>query len=163
MIKLFLRSSSKGFTLIETAAIAIVTGILAALGTPSLMGMMARNALKTDMNRVKSALQEAQRAAIKQGTQCNVAITAPNSVTSACFTEAVELDSNTSFVSSPTGFNQISFSFKGNLTANGTGTGERLLIFSNTRTTAQKCLAIATGIGIFRGGDYEGGSCQSGF
>jgi prepilin-type N-terminal cleavage/methylation domain-containing protein len=161
---------NKGFTLIETAAVTIVVGILAALGTPSLMGMMARNALKTDMNRVKGALQEAQRAAIKQGTQCNVAITAPNSVTSACFTEAVELDSNTSFVPSPTGFNQISFSFKGNLTANpstgsgtGTGTGERLLIFSNTRTTAQKCLAIATGIGLFRGGDYEGGVCQSGF
>jgi len=136
---------------------------MAGIATPSMIGMMARQTLKEDMNRVKAALQEAQRTAIKRGSSCTVAIAEPNSITSSCFSELVTLDDKTSFTSSLSGFNQITFSFKGNLTANGTGTGERLLIFSHTQTPSQKCLAITTGIGLFRGGDYEGGVCQTGF
>lgn len=154
-------SKQSGFTLIEISAILVISGVLAALSVPSLIGMQARQTLKADMNRIKSALQEAQRTAIKQGKSCQVSLTAPNVITSACFSEAVSLNSKTSFVSSLSGFDKITFSFKGNLTANGSGAGERLLIFSNTQTSSQRCLAIATGIGIFRGGDYEGGVCRT--
>jgi prepilin-type N-terminal cleavage/methylation domain-containing protein len=154
-------ANCKGFTLIEISAVLVISGVLAAIATPSMIGMNARQTLKADMNRVKSALQEAQRNAIKKGSSCQVSLTAPNSITSPCFSEAVSLNSKTSFVSSLTGFNQVTFSFKGNLTANGTGSGERILIFSNTQTSSQKCLAIATGIGIFRGGDYQDGVCRT--
>jgi len=161
---LFPIPSSTGFTLIEIAATLIILGVMAAIATPSMIGMMARQTLKEDMNRVKSALQEAQRTAIKQGKSCQVTLTAPNTVTAGtgCLSEAVTLDDKTSFTPTVTGFNQVTFSFKGNLTANGTGTGERLLIFSHTQTPSQKCLAIATGIGLFRGGNYES-TCQTGY
>ena len=56
------------------AVITVITGILASVTIPSMVGLMAKNSLESSMSQVTGAIREAQRAAIKNGKSCTVTI-----------------------------------------------------------------------------------------
>jgi type II secretory pathway pseudopilin PulG len=69
------KPSDRGWTLLEALVVVLMVGILSAIGFPSLLELMAKQALKEDLHEVKGALQEIQRNAIKKGRACQVTIT----------------------------------------------------------------------------------------
>jgi type II secretory pathway pseudopilin PulG len=156
--------------LIEVAVVTIIAGILAAMATPSMVGMKARNDLRDAMGQVKGAIQEAQRAAIKQGRSCAIVLTS-TSVTAlpiGCITNPVSFStgitlqenfSNTTDCNSDGTNEDICFSFKGNTTDGGS------IVLQSTNTSEQKCLSMSPGLGIMRTGSYTGtpfsGTCTT--
>lgn len=149
-------AKNQGWTLIEVAVVTIIVGVLAAIATPSMVGMKGRSDLKDAMGQVKAAIQEAQRAAIKVGSSCTVNLgpsTGSTSVTGSpagCVTSPVNF-SNESTIKlwyNGTGTN-IVFSFRGNTT------NSRTMVLESERTVERKCIVIASGIGILRTGSYR--------
>lgn len=162
---------NQGWTLIEIAVVAVITGILSSLAIPSMMGMMGRSSLQSTASQVKGAFQEAQRAAIRNGSTCtvNVASTGITGSPAGCITSPVTLTSgmaltaNTrtgSTITSVTLPSSVSFSYKGN--PNNSTELTIVLIFS-TRTAEQRCVVIAAGIGIMRSGTYANNTCSTAF
>jgi type II secretory pathway pseudopilin PulG len=168
------------------AVISVITGILASVTIPSMVGLMAKNSLESSMSQVKGAIQEAQRAAMKNGRSCWVSIgtssistdntrTNPTQTANAttnppniCITSPVTLNSDTplsaksvsgSTVTDLTLPQSLIFSYKGNPN----NTNELVLILSSTKTSTQRCLVISAGIGIMRSGTYSGTTCTSSF
>lgn len=84
---LIVRRNSQGFTLIETLVILIIIGILSAIAAPSYLGMLNRNKVNDGLTKVRGALQEAQREAIRRSRRCQVGLSSGNQsmVTSNCF------------------------------------------------------------------------------
>ena len=156
-------SRSPGWTLIEMAAVSVVVGILAAMSFPSMAGMMARNDLRSDFQEVKSAIAEAQRNAIKRGDSCIVTIAANVSATPpGCISLIPTLATGTTI--STVGYGTpatITFSYKGNPTMTGTVDTDRFLVMAKTGTSDRKCLVISEGIGIMRGGSWDGTTCTT--
>ena len=127
--------------------------------------MMGRSFLQSTASQVKGAFQEAQRAAIRNGSTCtvNVASTGITGSPAGCITSPVTLTSgmnltantrpfSTSSTITPVGLpSSVSFSYKGN--PNNSGELTVVLTFT-TRTTEQRCVVIAAGIGIMRSGTY---------
>jgi prepilin-type N-terminal cleavage/methylation domain-containing protein len=179
-LKLFLPTPSvvpnQGWTLIELAVVAVVAGILATLVMPSMMGMMGRSFLQSTASQVKGAFQEAQRAAIRNGSACTVnfasmgmgitgspagCITSPVTLTSGMNLTANTRPFSTSSTITPVGLpSSVSFSYKGN--PNNSGELTVVLTFT-TRTTEQRCVVIAAGIGIMRSGTYVNNICSAAF
>jgi Tfp pilus assembly protein FimT len=148
---------NQGWTLIEMAAISVITGILASMTIPSMVGLMAKNSLQSSMGQVKGAIQEAQRAAIKSGASCTVTIdTTAKTVMGSpvgCITSPVTLSSDMTLTTATTSF---SFSYKGNTTSSPT------IVLGSIKTSTKPCLAISAGIGIMRSGfSPDGTSCTS--
>jgi type II secretory pathway pseudopilin PulG len=142
--------------LIEVAVVTIIVGIMAAIATPSMVGMKARSDLKDAMGQVKGALQEAQRAAIKQGASCTVNLgpsTGSTSVTGSpvgCITSPVTFSDQSTIKLWYNGSGtNIVFSFRGNTTSS------RTMVLESERTVERKCIVIASGIGILRTGSYK--------
>ena len=164
LLKLLQTQQNQGWTLIEMAAVSVVVGIMAAMSFPSMAGMMARNDLRGNAQSVQSALQEAQRTAIKRGQSCTVTIAANLSALPAgCISSTPNLATNTTISTSGYGSPAtITFSYKGNPTMTGTANTDRFIIVSNTRTSDRKCIAISEGIGIMRSGNWNGTNCTTG-
>lgn len=143
------RNNERGFTLIETLIIVVIIGILSAIAAPSFLGMLNRNKVNAALVQVQGALREAQREAIRRNKSCTVTLDTTNKkVTAPCL---VTGDRNLEGVAIRTSNSSITFTFKG-----GTGSSSTIVIASSdTSVTKQKCLAIATGIGIMRTGDYD--------
>ncbi len=145
------RINNQGFTLIETTIIVVIVGILSAIAAPSFLGMLNRNKVNDALVQVRGALQEAQREAIRRSKSCTITLdTINNKVTAPCL---VTGDRKLESVAIRSSNSSITFNFKGNV---GIGGGSTIVIASsNNSTTKQKCLAIASGIGIMRTGDYH--------
>jgi prepilin-type N-terminal cleavage/methylation domain-containing protein len=181
MQKLFLPKPlavpNQGWTLIEMLIVTIIVGILSSLAIPSIMSGKGKSDLRSAMGQAKGAIQEAQRAAIKNGQSCTVIInptTTSASVTvsgtsvsvnaktitgspAGCISSTVSItDVDTTFAT-PTVATSFSFSYKGNTTTD-------LTIALQSAKTAQKyCLVVSSGIGIMRSGTYSGTTCTSSF
>jgi type II secretory pathway pseudopilin PulG len=146
------------------AVVTVITGILASMTIPSMVGLMGKNSLQSSMSQINGAIQEAQRSAIKNGQSCTINLSATgvsstNTSTNTCMTSPVSLSSGIT-LSVPTGSTMpstLSFSYKGNTTTALT------LILSSTKTSTQRCLVISAGIGIMRSGIYDGTNCNSSF
>ncbi|PSO79590.1 MAG: hypothetical protein BRC41_18775 [Cyanobacteria bacterium QH_9_48_43] len=65
MLPLSVNKSNQGFTLLETATVVVVIGILAAISAPSLLGWYNRTKVDSALNEVRGALQQAQREAMR--------------------------------------------------------------------------------------------------
>ncbi|MFM7577372.1 MAG: Tfp pilus assembly protein FimT/FimU [Microcystaceae cyanobacterium] len=108
---------NQGWTLIEMAAVAIITGVLAALTVPSMIGMQARTDLQGTASQIKGAFQEAQRSAIRRGATCtvNVVATGITGDPPGCISSPVTLNtSKTTLTTDPTATSSFQFDFKGN-------------------------------------------------
>ncbi len=137
-----------------------------------MMGMMGPSSLQSSANQVKGAFQEAQRAAIRNGSTCTVNVASTGAITGSpagCITSPVTLTSgmtltaNTRISSTITPVvlpSSVSFSYKGN--PNNSAELTIVLTFS-TRTTEQRCVVIAAGIGIMRSGTYTNNTCSTAF
>ena len=141
------------------AAVAIITGVLAALTVPSMIGMQARTDLQGTASQIKGAFQEAQRSAIRRGATCtvNVATTGITGSPAGCISSPVILDTKTTLTTDPTATSSFQFDFKGNPSQ------EVMVILSRTNTSDQRCIVVSAGIGIMRSGLYSGGNCTASF
>jgi prepilin-type N-terminal cleavage/methylation domain-containing protein len=155
---------NQGWSLLEMAIVSVIVGILASMAIPSMMSGMGKNQLQSSMGQVKGAIQEAQRAAIKNGQSCTVTLTTGTSATvtgsTGCVSSPVTLASDIT-LSIPTGSSPFSFSYKGNTTS------DLNIVLASTKTTQQYCLVVSSGIGIMRSGVYDesrtSDKCQSSF
>jgi prepilin-type N-terminal cleavage/methylation domain-containing protein len=84
---LIVRRNSQGFTLIETLVILIIIGILSAIAAPSYLGMLNRNKVNDGLTKVRGALQETQRVAMRRSRKCLLSLSSGNQsmLTSNCF------------------------------------------------------------------------------
>ncbi|MDJ0650062.1 MAG: type II secretion system protein [Xenococcaceae cyanobacterium MO_188.B19] len=150
---------NQGFTLIETLAVAIMVGILAAIAAPNLFGLLTRNRINQALSQIEGAITEAQRQAIRQGKSCTVEIDTTNNAISGnpsnCLlnereiADSIEIETNLS--GTPP---SIKFSYKGSSSKAGK------IVVSSLGSNLKKCFAISLGLGITRTGEYEPDSSQ---
>ena len=148
-------NSDRGFTLIELLVAIIILGILAALSTPSLLGLFARLRVNSSIQELEGAIKESQRQATRLGRLCRVNVRPRTNVVSGSPTQCLlgnrHIDDNiivrTNLSGNPP---NISFSYLGNTTKMGT------IVLSSDYTDSQKCFVIALGTGISRMGNYIG-------
>lgn len=153
-------NSDRGFTLIELLVAVVILGILAALGTPSLLGLFARFRVKLSIHELEGAIKESQRQAMRLGRLCRVNIQPGTNVISGnpsqCLLNNRKINDDivirTNLSGNPP---NISFSYLGNTTKMGT------IVLSSNYTDTQKCFVIALGTGISRIGDYTGNNSGS--
>jgi prepilin-type N-terminal cleavage/methylation domain-containing protein len=68
---------NQGFTLLEILVALAITGILAALTLPNLSAWLNSNKVQEATDSIQSALQDAQRQAIRRGRSCTINFTNP--------------------------------------------------------------------------------------
>lgn len=141
---------NQGWTLMEMAVVAVIAGILSALAIPSMVGMQGRSELRDATNRVKAALQEAQRNAIKRGGSCTVTMTSTTVTASpaGCLSSPVNFPSSITQSFNNVGLNLV-FTYKGNTTLG------RTTVIESSKTAERRCIVTSNGIGLFRSGTYK--------
>lgn len=150
----------RGITLTEMLLVAIVVSILAAITTPSLIGLLNQSRVTGGFTQLRGAIKESQRQAQRRGRQCKISIdTTQKSVDvsppdtngdyTGCLLSPRKLPDGvlikTNYRSS-----KINFSAKGNTSSAGT------IVVYNPYTQSQKCIVISLGLGIMRSGNYTG-------
>ncbi|BFM38246.1 type 4 prepilin-like protein [Synechocystis sp. LKSZ1] len=144
----------------EVVIVALMVGILSAMGFPSFLQMMAKQALKEDLHEVKGALQAIQRVAIKKGMACQVTITSHTVQASpaGCLSSAVDLDDSThlELVNFPGPGLQVSY--RGTFHIGG---GDNLILFHHSQTSQKYCLALSEPLGLLRPGVWSGSICSA--
>jgi prepilin-type N-terminal cleavage/methylation domain-containing protein len=176
------QSTDQGFTLIEILVGIIIIGIGAALATPSFLGLVERNRIKDAQVKLKGALQEVQREAIKQGRNCRLFLpVADTPDTEGKITiadnngDATADDGEGCLVTGPrvmdgvlmsyktttnTPANSFVFNFKGETNNNGVS-GEMLFVIYTKKggqlnAYDQKCIVVSSPLGLIKTGNYEG-------
>lgn len=165
---LFLASTTeKGWTLLEIITVGLIVGILASIGTPSMIALSYKNKVQSGLAQVKGALQQAQRNAIKMGKQCEILLntdTKPYSVeiyvpsgdptkNLGCLSEKVILD-DLEFNKNALG-DLIRFSYKGGTT------NLRTMVVYSPKTDTRHCLVVSNFLGIMRSGIYKNDPASS--
>ncbi len=158
--------NSQDFTIIEILIVLLIVGILSALAAPSFLGMLNRAKVNDAVAKVRGALQEAQREAIRKSKSCSVTLdTTNNKVTGSCLvTGDRTLPDGVAMANNINGV--IKFSFRGNTTftvpssvASPTDPSGKIILYkSDGSTSDRKCVAISNGIGIIRSGTYSDSS-----
>ena len=157
---------NSGFTLLEMLITVIVIGVLSAIIAPNLIGLYNQNQVRDALSQVESSLKEAQRQAIKNSKTCTVTFNridktitgTPNGclLSTRTLNNSVTLTTNEA---SPPDIFDLAFSYKGNYGGLG-----KTIIVSGNNSSEKKCLAITSGIGIMRTGEFvgniPGGNCQ---
>lgn len=154
------QQKNRGFTLPEVLLIVIILGIFAALAAPSFLSWVNRKGVEDVLSQVEGAVKEAQAVAIRKSQTCELDISA-SSVTSMppnCLpTGARDLtqvsggnnDAGVSIIASTN--EKITFSPKG------TTTSINVFVFYHPdQSQGMRCLAISSGIGIIRTGEFKG-------
>ncbi len=163
--------NNQGVTLLEIVIAAVITGIIAAIGTPSLMGILQGDQVKEGLDRIQLALQDAQKQAIRNSKRCTIMIQQktgddhfsvdiqfPNLETNQGCLGGIqrELSNKVDVAMTSTIANGVPFSFKGTTTEAGT------IVVRPTRGRGQqRCLVISNGLGIMRTGIYEPSASES--
>lgn len=168
-----IRRSPSGVTLVETLAIVAVVGILAAIAAPSFLAWFNNKKIEDVTAQTESAIREAQSEAIKKSISCTLTIDKANAKISsnpttclptgerdlsklgvrALSNNATEVAIGTANLGSTDSFE---FSQKGTLSVGG-GVG-MIVLYRNGGATNQRnrCIAVASGIGLIRTGIYTG-------
>ncbi|WP_110986397.1 GspH/FimT family pseudopilin [Acaryochloris thomasi] len=146
--------------------IGLIVGIFAAISVPSFLGWLNRKKVDDVIAQVEGALKEAQSEAIKQGQICEVdlGVLVPNTITA-----RVQGTSQTCLPTGPRNLEKLGVSILTNnetgiamaftngttveFSPRGTTTTNNLLVFYRPGNTG-RCLAISSGLGIVRIGDY---------
>jgi Tfp pilus assembly protein FimT len=159
MLHWFVHKRSRGFTQIELAVIVVVIGVLAANAAPNLSKWYHQKQVDTALEKIDTALQEAQNEAVKKHQSCSIALSEGkntsiegNCLLSKRTLKDVELNQNASH--NPW---TITFDANGeNRDPNKEGTLWLSAIDGDVR---EKCLTISVGIGLRRSGTYNGSKC----
>jgi hypothetical protein len=110
--------------------------------------------------RVEWALKEAQRESIKNSKNCVVTIPTgvDQQLTSNCLASS-DWSIQAINITRPTSLATLTFDFKGRINTPG---NQGIIILSlPDGSGSQKCLAISTGIGLMRTGNYDGSNCNT--
>ncbi|NCQ68110.1 MAG: prepilin-type N-terminal cleavage/methylation domain-containing protein [Microcystis aeruginosa L111-01] len=75
MRRLNVHHKNQGFTLLEILVALAITGILAALTGPNLLAWLNRNTVQEATDSIQSALQDAQKQAMRRGRICTINFT----------------------------------------------------------------------------------------
>ncbi len=150
-----------GFTLIEQVAVTSVIGILAAIGTPSLLGIHYSNQLKNETNQLHLALLYAQEQAQRMSRPCSLEFQKGtgeiiNKVTTpqpGCFPSAKEEFDEKLVLKSDLA--SVTFSFRGMPVEPGI-----IRLSSPKKVTTERCIQILGGLGMIQQGIYENDECQ---
>ena len=156
-------------TLLEIIITTVITGIIAALGTPSLMAMLQGDQVKQGVDQIQLALQDAQKQAIRHSKKCTIQIETKTDQDyfSLDIKDANDLGCLGGVDKElPKGIevvmngNQlqggVTFSFKGTTTEKGT------FVVRPTRGKGeQRCLVISDGLGIMRTGIYDANAANN--
>ena len=164
-----------GFTLVEMLAAAVVVGILTALATPSLTGMLHRSRITDGTAKIVGAIKEAQKLAVRNSRACSID-SAPNGSgvfvvqtaagSNPCLSDIRELHESLTVASSDA-VTQISISSKGNIDytnggANPTAVSPREFTISHdVLTTNDRCVRIEGIFGNVESGLVINGVCDT--
>jgi prepilin-type N-terminal cleavage/methylation domain-containing protein len=150
---------NRGYTLTELLVTLVIVGIIAAIASPSFLGLLSRYRLEGALQQLLGAINETQRLAMVRGKSCRININlSTNKITAntaGCLLSDRSLDDSITIRSNFTGSTNITFSYKGSTTRMGT------IVLSSDHTDLQKCFVIALGTGIKRVGDYNGSKTGS--
>ena len=160
MLHSAVRRHDRGFTLIEMLVIVTTIGILLSIGIPSFLALLNNNKIKSAVVRVESALKGAQRTAIKNSKDCIVTIPwgIDRQLTSNCL-DSSDWTLAGIEITRPSSLATLTFDFKGRVNTPG---NQGIIVLSlSDGSTSQKCVAISTGIGLIRSGNYDGTNCNT--
>lgn len=154
------RRKNRGFTLPEVLLIVIILGIFAALAAPSFLSWVNRKRVEDTLLQVEGAVKEAQAAAIRKSQACELNISA-SSVTSTppnCLPTGARDLTQVSGGSNATGVTIIAENnTKITFSPKGTTTASNIFVFYHPdQAQGMRCLAISSGIGIIRTGQFKG-------
>ncbi|MEM7593319.1 MAG: type II secretion system protein [Cyanobacteria bacterium P01_A01_bin.83] len=149
------QQSDRGFTLIELMVALIIVGVIAAIATPSFVGLLNRIRVNNALQELLGAIRETQKMATRHGKVCQLDINTEtkilNSSDNDCLLTTRTINEDVIIRTNLPGLNpNIPFSPKGTTTRMGT------IVLSSELTDTQKCFVISLGLGIMRTGNYTG-------
>lgn len=149
-----------GFTLIELLSALVIIGIIAAIASPSFIGLLNKVRVDTALEELLGAIRETQRLSMRNGKTCRINIDPNtnliNATDTGCLLKERTIDENVIVRTNLSGSTpNISFSYKGSTTKMGT------IVLSSNLTNTQKCFVISLGLGIMRTGEYTGNNTGS--
>ncbi|TRU95744.1 MAG: prepilin-type N-terminal cleavage/methylation domain-containing protein [Microcystis wesenbergii Mw_QC_S_20081001_S30D] len=178
---------NQGFTLLEILVALAITGVLAALTLPNLLAWLNSNTVQQAADSIQSALEDAQRQAIRLGRNCTINFTNPTGNNPTVYSritaseagclvsanagslslpqEIFMVVNNFSTLGSSPG---VQFSFRGHVPGLAFTPPEDqaiILLYSAADASAdpypnqeKKCIVIASLLGIVKQGTYTGTS-----
>jgi prepilin-type N-terminal cleavage/methylation domain-containing protein len=153
------KHNDRGYTLSELMITLVIVGVIAAIASPSFMGLLSRYRLQEALQQLLGAINETQRLAMVRGKSCRININpSTNNIranTAECLLSDRQINSAIRIRSNFPGTTNITFSYRGSTTRMGT------IVLSSDHTDSQKCFVIALGTGIKRIGNYNGSKTGS--
>ena len=156
------RTNNSGFTMLELAFVLMIVGILAAIAIPSFITSINKNQASDALNRVRGALQESQREAIRKSKTCTVTVPKGDDkiISGNCLITGDRNFKGINIDYSMTAPWTITFNFKGRTTVGSNGT--MFLASTNGSIKEKKCLVVSEGLGIIRTGyNNTGTNCKT--
>ena len=168
------RKQNSGFTLVEMVVTAIVVGVIAAIASPNLLGLLNQNRVREGMRQVEGAVREAQKQATRKGATCSIRFTTTGTGTNkrsiikvvddanpnpfaGCLLNTRELPRDVSFGLKGTGTieadNDLSFSAKGNPNPR-----NHIYYIEHPNVKDKKCVEIRGLFGEIATGNYDSGT-----
>jgi prepilin-type N-terminal cleavage/methylation domain-containing protein len=92
MRRLNVHHKNQGFTLLEILVALAITGILAALTLPNLLAWLNSNKVQEATDSIQSALQDAQKQAMRRGRICRINFTNGTGTTPTVYSQITALD-----------------------------------------------------------------------
>lgn len=154
------QQSDRGFTLMELLVALVIVGVIAAMATPSFLGLLNRIRVNNALEELLGAIRETQKMAMRHGKICQLNIDPTTKILNAtdndCLLATRNINDNVIIRTNLSGSTPyVSFSHKGTTTRMGT------IVLSSDLTNAQKCFVISLGLGIMRTGNYTGSKTGS--
>lgn len=152
-------NTNTGFTLIEILVTTIVVGVIAAIASPNLLGLLNRNRVQNAFGQLEGAIREAQKQATRNGSSCTInmnvsnAASNPNSVAGGCLLTNRNFNDVSNQIEFYANQATITFSGKGNTSVT-TGIEPVFVISMPNGTNLQRCVVIQNSLGTLRTGDY---------
>ena len=146
-------SKNQGFTLIESLIVVSITGILLAIGIPSLLAAQNRAKLGQATDLVIASLQEAQGESMRHSQGCTLTLDRINNKIyglSGCLVSGDRFLPDAISLNYTGAANTIEYGIRGNTTSNKT-----IVLKIKDSSTNARCLTISAPLGIIRVGSYN--------